>query len=163
MNIVYENKKLFPVKMQENKQYSIDDLVFYIPKNLSDKKIFLIIGDGKDFDAVELKQTNSTSKSYYNYICKMNNVIKVRSGICTFSLIGINKENFQIEFNSSPLSISLENELYNFKVRTSLLEETSKKISDTYKEIATIYNNMISLTRLNIETMSVSGEEAKNN
>lgn len=153
MNIIYDGSSVRVVNQHLDDTYSLDELVFFIDKKTSMKnKLYLIIQDSaQKFDAVSLKQSNSTSSAYYNYVVNVDVPLKIKSGECRLSILGINVKSLEVDFSTSPLTIRLENNTYNFKAQIALIEQFSKTSSDTYKGMLEVCNQFAELLKLQSE------------
>lgn len=154
MNIVCDGSSLKPVKQEAGRAYSLDELVFFVAKKYMGYKLYLIIKSGAKFDAVELKQSNSTNKDYYNFVCAENYPVKIQSGACEFSLLGFTPNSTSPEFSTSSISIQFNNDTYNFKAQINVIEQFSKASAEVYKGMYAIYEQMISLSKLNIDALN---------
>lgn len=158
MNIIFDGNKLTMVRAS-SQECSLDDIIFFVDKLINKYKLYMIIKDSTaKFDVVELKQTNTTNTKYYNYICSMDCPVKIESGKCELSLLGIDIGTGLVSFSTQPIPINLQNDTYNFKTQISLIEQFSKNAASTYNKMLELYNKVVALSNLNIDMLKEQSE-----
>lgn len=159
MNVVYDSGKLDMINYDANKVYSLDELVFYVPVGIINIKCFLIVSDGSVCDAINLKKSNSTSRMYFSYVCDMSTTLKIKSGKCKLNLLLIDEDTLEPKATTEDIEITIKNEMYNFKTKLCIIEKIDREIKQKYEDINKIYENMVSLTKLNIDVFSRAENE----
>ena len=161
MNIVLNGDTLKPVKQVPGHAYTLEEIAFFIPRKYVDYRFYLILTDGKKYDAVELKQANSTSQDYYNFVCNMAMPVKIASGTAKFSIIGFQKGEVTPSVMTSDLSLQFDNIAYNFKAQISLLENFSHSSAEIYNRMVDVYQKICDLSKLNIEIIQDKEESTE--
>ena len=100
----------------------LDEIIFYIPKQFYEYKMFTVLKQGTQLDTLELKQSNSTKRLYYNYRVEYYPV-KLKNGNCEIQIFGINLTNGK-SFFSNKIAIKIVNEDYNFKSSIYIMVDT---------------------------------------
>lgn len=157
MNLIYDGESLSTAKYSSGQIYSLEDITVFVARKFSNCKICLVIRDANNkCDVLELKQINSTNAKYFNYSVSFDSTVKIESGDCSVSLLGINLNSGFVDFSSSFINIKLDNINYNFKSQISMIEQFSKASASTYRQMYELYNKMIKITNLNIEMIKDS-------
>ena len=154
MNLIYSNGELKATKFSSSETYSLDEITFFIEKKYVKLQFYCVIRDrvGK-LDVVKLKQANSTSASYYNYVCSMDCPVKAKDGLCSISVMGIDPDTRVVELSTSIFELNIKNDIYNFKVQISLLEEFNQNAANIYNKVLSLYNGVVELSNLNAEVL----------
>ena len=125
----------------------LDEIIFYIPKQFYEYKMFAVLKQGTQLDTLELKQSNSTKRLYYNYQVEYYPV-KLKNGNCEIQIFGINLTNGK-SFFSDKVVIKIVNEDYNFKSSIYIMEKFNKIASNVYDKMCDIYNKFVDLSNIN--------------
>lgn len=83
----------------------------------------------------------------------MNHPIKITSGECKLSLLAVDKDTAEVKVSTSPITVKLENESYNFKAQIAVIEQFSYTSAEIYKNMAALYDKLTDLSNLNIEML----------
>lgn len=158
MNIVCDGATLRPIKQESGKAYSLDDIIFFVAKKYVNHKFYLVVTDGKKYDAVELKPTNSTNKDYYNFVANAADPLKIVSGNCDMSIIGFSNGDTTPDVITDKVSIKFDNTAYNFKAQISIIEQFSRVSADIYNKMLDVYNKFYELSKLNAELLEEESE-----
>lgn len=159
MNIIYSDDGLRATKYNESKSYSLDEITFFIEKKYIKVQFYCVIKDSIGrIDVVKMKQVNSTSASYYNYICSMDTPVKIKDGKCGISLMGINSDNNEIKLSSCSFDIMLKNDIYNFKSQIAILEEFNQNAANIYNKMLSLYNGVVEISNMNAELFDTISE-----
>ena len=162
MNLIFSNGELKSTKFSCSETYSFDQITFFIEKKYTNLQFYCVVKDhtGK-IDLLRLKQTNSTSASYYNYVCSMDSPTKTKDGKCTISLFGIDPATGSIEVSTPNFELNVKNDIYNFKAQISMLEEFNQNAANIYNKILSMYNGVVEMSNLNAEILSKEGVVTK--
>ena len=159
MNLIYSNEGFRATKYTESQSYSLDEIMFFIEKKYVNLRLYLILKDVLNhIDIVKLKQVNSTNVNYYNYTCDVSYPLKINNGVCAISLIGINPNTEHVDLSSTYFTLSLENNLYNFKAQIGLLEQFNRNIADIYNKTFELYQKVVQMSEVNVQML----KEVKN-
>lgn len=142
INIIYDidNNDLRLVSFNPSQSYQLEELVFYIPKQLKNMTPFLLIKDkNSKKDILKLTQI-STDRNYIIYSVSLENKITVSEGASAITLMLL-EENL---FKTVSSSIILEYNNFTLAKQVNLIEDLSKQIIIAYKKIE-------ELTKMNIE------------
>lgn len=160
MNLIYSSDGFKATKYSELQVYSLDNITFFMDKKYVNLKLYLILKDSDNrIDVISLRQSNSISQNYYNYECDLSTPVKIKDGLCSISIIGIDSQDSSIKVSTPCFDIKLENILYNFKAQISLLEQFNKNAAIIYNKILSLYNGMVEISNLHIEAMNNNGKE----
>lgn len=159
MNIIYSNDELRATKYTESQSYSLDEITFFIEKKYIKAQFYCVIKDSSGrIDILKMKQVNSTSASYYNYICSMDTPVKIKDGKCSISIMGIDSDDNEINLSSGSFDIVLKNDIYNFKSQIAMLEEFNKSAAGIYNKMLSLYNKVIEISNMNAELLDTISE-----
>lgn len=141
MNLIFSNGELKSTKFSCSETYSFDQITFFIEKKYVNLQFYCVVKDhtGK-IDLLRLKQTNSTSASYYNYVCSMDFPTKAKDGKCTISLFGID-----------PATGSIEVSTPNFELNVKMISTISRLKFQCWKN--SIRTQLISIIKFCLCTM----------
>ncbi len=142
INIIYDidNNDLRMISFNPNHYYQLEELVFYIPRQLKNITPFLLIKDGEDKkDILKLTQV-STDRNYIIYSVSLENSITVQKGPSAITLMLLENNLFK----SVSSSIILKYDNFTSAKQIKIIEELSKQIVLTYNKIE-------ELTKMNIE------------
>lgn len=162
MNLIFSNGELKSTKFSSSETYSFDQITFFIEKKYVNLQFYCVVKDHTDkIDLLRLKQTNSTSASYYNYVCSMDFPTKAKDGKCTISLFGIDLATSSIEVSTPNFELNVKNDIYNFKAQISMLEEFNQNAANIYNKILSMYNGVVEMSNLNAKILSKEGVVTK--
>lgn len=142
INIIYDidNNDLRMISFNINQPYQLEELVFYIPKQLKNMTPFLLIKDkNSKKDILKLTQI-STDRNYIIYSVSLENKITVSEGTSAITLMLL-EENL---FKTVSSSIILAYDNFTLAKQINIIEDLSKQITIAYKKIE-------ELTKMNIE------------
>lgn len=141
MNIIYDIDKnnLRLINFNSKKFYQLNELKFYIPKKTRITPFLLIKNSKREKEILKLTQCGS-DKNYNIFNVSTEQTISIDTGDCSIALINI-EDNFTF---SAFQKISLDFDDYKIGNQLYLIEELSKNIILTYKQIE-------ELTKMNIE------------
>ena len=136
---------------QVSNSVGLDDVIFYISRQFYSYKMFVVIKQGTQLEALELKQINSTKRLSYNYKVEYYPV-KLKNGDCQIQIFGINLDNGKF-FVSDEVNAKIANEEYNFKASIYMMEKINKTASNIYEKMLSIYDKLIELSNTNISIL----------
>ena len=142
INIIYDidNNDLRLISFNPSQSYQLEELVFYIPKQLKNMTPFLLIKDkNSKKDILKLTQI-STDRNYIIYSVSLENKITVSEGASAITLMLL-EENL---FKTVSSSIILAYDNFTLAKQINIIEDLSKQITIAYKKIE-------ELTKMNIE------------
>ena len=142
INIIYDvdNNDLRMISFNINQPYQLEELVFYIPRQLKNITPFLLIKDNEDKkDILKLTQI-STDRNYIIYSVSLENSIAVKEGLSAITLMLLERNLFKTVSSS----IILKYDNFTLAKQIGIIEELSKQVLLMYKKIE-------ELTKMNIE------------
>lgn len=141
MNIIYDIDKnnLRLISFNPNETYQLNELKFYIPKRIKITPFLLIKNSKGEKEILKLTQRGS-DQSYNVFGVSVEQTIAADAGDCSIALINV-EDDFIF---SNPQKISLDFDDYKIGNQLYLIEELSKNVILTYKQIE-------ELTKMNIE------------
>lgn len=160
MNLIYSSDGFKATKFTNTQSYSLDEITFFMDKKYVNLKLYLILKDSiGHIDVVSLRQSNSTNSNYYNYECDLSYPIKIKDGLCSISIIGIDPQDNSIKVSTSTFDILLDNILYNFKAQISLLDQFNKNAALIYNKMLSLYNGVVEISKLNSQSVGQSNKK----
>lgn len=150
MNLICENRVLTVVG-SSSQPCGLDELKFFVAKEYQGYQLILILNAGTQHDAVKLRQVNSEKQNYYSYECDGSYIVKIKTGDCALSIVGINTDGSSDMFSTNTVSIPLKNDNYNFKATINMIENFSVSAASTYANIYALYQKITDMTELNIK------------
>lgn len=142
INIIYDvdNNDLRMISFNINQPYQLEELVFYIPRQLKNITPFLLIKDNEDKkDILKLTQV-STDRNYIIYSVSLENSIAVKEGLSAITLMLLERNLFKTVSSS----IILKYDNFTLAKQIGVIEELSKQVLLMYRKIE-------ELTKMNIE------------
>lgn len=142
INIIYDvdNNDLRLISFNTNQAYQLEELVFYIPRQLKNVTPFLLIKDSNDKkDILKLTQI-STDRNYIIYSVSLENNIVVKEGLSAMTLMLLERNLLK----SVSSSIILKYDNFVLGKQINIIENLSKQVMLMYKKIE-------ELTKMNIE------------
>lgn len=142
INIIYDvdNNDLRLISFNINQAYQLEELVFYIPRQLKNVTPFLLIKDSNDKkDILKLTQI-STDRNYIIYSVSLENSIAVKEGLSAMTLMLLERNLFK----SVSSSIILKYDNFILGKQINIIENLSKQVMLMYTKIE-------ELTKMNIE------------
>ena len=142
INIIYDvdNNDLRMISFNTNQPYQLEELVFYIPRQLKNITPFLLIKDNEDKkDILKLTQV-STDRNYIIYSVSLENRIAVKEGLSAITLMLLERNLFKTVSSS----IILKYDNFTLAKQIGIIEELSKQVLLMYRKIE-------ELTKMNIE------------
>lgn len=141
MNIIYDIDKnnLRLIGFDPREVYQLNELKFYIPKKTNITPFLLIKNLKEEKEILKLTQRGS-EKNYNIFYVPIEQTISINKGNCSIALIDVESDFILSTFQT----ISLNFDDYKIGNQLYLIEELSKNIILTYKQIE-------ELTKMNIE------------
>ena len=152
MNLICENRALTVVG-SSSQPCGLDELKFFVAKEYQGYQLILVLNSGDQYDAVKMRQVNSDKQNYYSYECDGGYVVKIKTGACALSVIGINMEDTADMFSTNAVTVVLKNDSYNFKATINMIESFSVSAANTYSNMYALYQKMNNLAELNIKML----------
>jgi hypothetical protein len=151
MNIIYDVDKdtLRLISFNPYQNYQLNELRFYISKEKNISPFLLIEDSHKDREILKLVPVDS-DKNYYIYAVAPEASLSIEDHNCIIAIIGILENNFVFS-NSQLISLSFDN--FQIGSKLCLIDELSKNVIVTYKQIE-------ELTKMNIELYQEIKKEA---
>ncbi len=146
-NIIFDgDRKIRFTDMDFSKQYNLNDLRFYLPKDKNIRVLYCLFKDDqKSCESIELSETSYDSNTYTCYKTIVEQSFLLNSGNFTLTLFGICESSETVVSEDFSIKISVDN--YNHATKLYWADKVSVSVAD-------YYNKIVQLTNMNIEILS---------
>ncbi|EXG87868.1 hypothetical protein K413DRAFT_4769 [Clostridium sp. ASBs410] len=151
-NIIFDgDRKIRFTDMDLSKQYDLNDLRFYLPKDKNVKVLYCLFKDyQKSHESIELSEIPYDSNTYTCYKSIIEKSFLLDSGDLTLTLFGICESSETIVSEDFSINVNVDN--YNHATRLYWADKVSVSVAD-------YYNKIVQLTNMNIEILSKIKDE----
>ncbi len=151
-NIIFDgDRKIRFTDMDLSKQYDLNDLRFYLPKDKNVRVLYCLFKDDqKSFDSIELSEISYDSNTYTCYKSTIEKSFLLESGNLTLTLFGICESSETTVSEDFSVNVSVDN--FNHATRLYWADKVSVSVAD-------YYNKIVQLTNMNIEILSKIKDE----
>ena len=151
-NIIFDgDRKIRFTDMDLSKQYDLNDLRFYIPRDKNIRVLYCLFKDDqKTCESIELSETPYDSNTYTCYKAIVEQSFLLDSGNLMLTLFGICKSSETVVSEVFSVNVNVDN--YNHATKLYWADKVSVSVAD-------YYNKIVQLTNMNIEILSkIKGE-----
>lgn len=140
MNIIYNNQSNTIREFGSLKTVELNDIRFYIPKEMEQNFYVLISDRNQHINILQLTKTNEAHSDYSIYTVSLENTVSNKSDASSLLLFYFDQDRF---INSNTLSLSISFNQFSSALELYMLQKLSAELAETYSKIT-------ELTKLNI-------------
>lgn len=140
MNIIYNNQSNTIREFGSLKTVELNDIRFYIPKEMEQNFYVLISDRNQHINILQLTKTNEAHIDYSIYTVSLENTVSNKSDASSLLLFYFDQDRF---INSNTLSLSISFNQFSSALELYMLQKISAELAETYSKIT-------ELTKLNI-------------
>lgn len=151
-NIIFDGeRKIRFTDMDLSKQYDLNDLRFYLPKDKNVRVLYCLFKDDqKSHESIELSEIPYDSNTYTCYKSTIEKSFLLDSGDLTLTIFGICESSETVVSEDFSINVNADN--FNHATKLYWADKVSVSVAD-------YYNKIVQLTNMNIEILSkIKGE-----